>query len=64
MQLPVGDTEVAAPPEDQVELQSENQETDIESLVKNEELDPPMGIGLTFDEIEEMIDEVLESDDS
>jgi len=28
------------------------------------ELDPPMGIGLRFDEIEEMIDEVLSVDDS
>ena len=64
VQLPVGDTEVAAPPEDQVEPQSENQETDSESSVEKEELDPPRGIGLTFDEIEEMIDEVLESDDS
>ena len=31
---------------------------------KDEQLDPPMGIGLRFDEIEEMIDEVLSLDDS
>ena len=31
---------------------------------KYEQLDPPMGIGLRFDEIEEMIDEVLSLDDS
>ena len=31
---------------------------------KDEHLDPSMGIGLRFDEIEEMIDEVLSLDDS
>ena len=31
---------------------------------KDEHLDPPMGTGLRFDEIEEMIDEVLSLDDS
>ena len=31
---------------------------------KDEQLDPPMGIGLRFDEIEEMIDEVLSLGDS
>ena len=39
----------------------ENRETD---SVEADELDPPRGIGLRFDEIEQMIDEVLETDDS
>lgn len=63
-QLPVDDVAVADSLEDQVESPSENQETDTESLAEVEELDPPRGIGLRFDEIEQMIDEVLESDDS
>jgi hypothetical protein len=63
-QLPVGDAVVADSLEDQVESPSENQETDTESLPEVEELDPPGGIGLRFDEIEQMIDEVLESNDS
>ena len=50
--------------EDQIESSSENQEVDAESFDEVEELDPPRGIGLRFDEIEQMIDEVLESDDS
>ena len=63
-QLPVDDVAVADSLEDQVESSSENQETDTENLAEVEELDPPRGIGLRFDEIEQMIDEVLESDDS
>ena len=63
-QLPVDDVAGADSLEDQVESPSENQETDTESLAEFEELDPPRGIGLRFDEIEQMIDEVLESDDS
>jgi len=61
-QLPVDEVAGADSLEEQVESPSENQET--ETLPEDEELDPPRGIGLTFDEIEEMIDEVLESDDS
>ena len=34
-----------------------------ESTLENEiELDPPLGTGLKFDEIEEMIDELLSSE--
>ena len=63
-QLPAGDVAGADSLEDQVESPSDNQETDTESLVEDEDLDPPRAIGLRFDEIEQMIDEVLESDDS
>jgi hypothetical protein len=37
---------------------------DSDDSVEADELDPPRGIGLRFDEIEQMIDEVLETDDS
>ena len=37
-------------------------ETEAEVSEDVAELDPPKGIGLRFDEIEEMIDEVLSSD--
>jgi hypothetical protein len=42
------------------------EEVDLVSEVEDmeEELDPPAGIGLRFDEIEQMIDEVLSIDDS
>ena len=63
-ELPVDDIEGTDSLEDQVESSSENQEPDTESLAEVEELDPPRGIGLRFDEIEQMIDEMLESDDS
>ena len=43
--------------EEEVELVSEVEDME-------EELDPPAGIGLRFDEIEQMIDEVLSIDDS
>ena len=43
--------------EEELELDSDTEDMDAE-------LDPPMGIGLRFDEIEEMIDEVLSVDDS
>ena len=41
--------------------QSEDK-TEVEASEDVAELDPPKGIGLRFDEIEEMIDEVLSSD--
>ena len=63
-QLPVDDMEGADSLEEQIESSSGNQETDVESFDEVEELDPPRGIGLRFDEIEQMIDEVLASDDS
>lgn len=43
--------------EEQLELDADAEDMDAE-------LDPPMGIGLRFDEIEQMIDEVLSVDDS
>jgi hypothetical protein len=43
--------------EEELELDSDTEDMDAE-------LDPPMGIGLRFDEIEQMIDEVLSVDDS
>ena len=49
-----------APVEEEVQSQAEVSE-DSEDF---EELDPPKGIGLRFDEIEQMIDEVLQMDDS
>jgi hypothetical protein len=70
-QLPVGSVpaEDSEPdktdlPVPQIKGSSESQELDAESSVEDEELDPPRGIGLRFDEIEQMIDEVLEFDDS
>ena len=50
--------------EEQFDSAEENRETDSEDSVEADELDPPRGIGLRFDEIEQMIDEVLETDDS
>lgn len=71
VQLPVdpAPTEGSEPdesdlPADQIEASSESQELEGESTVDDKELDPPRGIGLRFDEIERMIDEVLEFDDS
>ena len=50
----------------EVEEREAEEESDPVSVAedKDEQLDPPMGIGLRFDEIEEMIDEVLSLDDS
>ena len=50
----------------EVDEQEAEEELEIDSDAEDmdAELDPPMGIGLRFDEIEEMIDEVLSVDDS
>ena len=50
----------------EVEEDEVEKEVDPEPDTEDEdaELDPPAGIGLRFDEIEEMIDEVLSIDDS
>jgi len=50
----------------EVEEDEVEKEVDPEPVTEDEdaELDPPAGIGLRFDEIEEMIDEVLSIDDS
>ncbi len=50
--------------EEKFDSAEENRETDSEDSAEADELDPPRGIGLRFDEIEQMIDEVLDADDS
>jgi hypothetical protein len=60
--------EVTSPQEDSFEIsEKENREVadsepEVDQIIGN--LDPPAGIGLRFDEIEQMIDEVLTVDDS
>jgi hypothetical protein len=44
-------------------VEPESEEVSVESEGENDsDLDPPVGIGLKFDEIEEMIDELLSSE--
>ena len=56
--------EVSSEPEKEQEISMEQVEMAIGMEVnetKEQDLDPPRGIGLKFDEIEKMIDEVLSS---
>ena len=57
-----GDQSIVVEEEDQEA--EEELELDLDTENMDAELDPPVGIGLRFDEIEQMIDEVLSIEDS